>query len=368
MQNKNSAAPVPAATPPKLPNHVPIAYSTRGGYPENVFYGSFAVVDRAGKLVASAGDVETPMFTRSALKPFQALPLASHPSFAQFKLTPQETALLCSSHNGEEMHAAAAQAMLARVSLTEAALQCGSHVPYWYQAKEKRPEEGRRWNSLFHNCSGKHSGMLLYATLLGAARESYLDFDHPVQRAIREAVAYACGVENAASMPWGTDGCSAPNYAVPLAGLARAFAWMTRDDADPKYGNAGSVLFNAMATHPEMVSGEARNDLALARAGRGGGIAERGEGVAECGDWIAKVGADGIQTLASKSRGIGIAAKVSDGNQKALMVAFCAALEQLGMMNDAARAALQDWRTVAIKSIRGVEVGRFEPYVTLKMH
>ncbi len=349
MQNKNDVS-----MQPSLPNHVPIAYSTRGGFPENVFYGSFAVVDNSGKLVASAGDVASPMFTRSALKPFQALPFVSHPSFAKFNLTPQETALLCASHNGEEKHAATAQVMLARIALTDAALQCGSHVPYWYLATEKRPEEGRRWGSYFSNCSGKHSGMLLYANLLGVAHENYLEMTHPVQLAIRDAVAYACGVDNAASMPWGTDGCSAPNYAVPLAGLARAFAWMTRDDADTKYGRAGGVLFNAMATHPDFVSGEARNDLALAVAGRG--------------DWIAKVGADGIQTLASKKRGIGIAAKVSDGNQKALMVAFCAALEQLGMMDDVAREALRDWRTVSIKSIRGVEVGRVEPYVQLKMH
>jgi L-asparaginase II len=362
MQNKNDSSQTPRESL-ALPTHVPIAYSTRGGSPENVFYGSFAVVDRDGKLVASLGDVTTPMFTRSALKPFQALPLASHPGFAQFKLTPQETALLCSSHNGEEMHAAAAKAMLARVSLTEAALLCGSHVPYWYQAKNQKPETGQRWNALYSNCSGKHSGMLLYATLIGAARENYLEIDHPVQRTIREAVAYACGVENASAMPWGTDGCSAPNYAVPLAGLARAFAWMTREDDDSKYGDAGRVLFSAMATHPEMVSGEARNDLALAVAGRGDSYAMTGRG-----DWIAKVGADGIQTLASKTRGIGIAAKVSDGNGPALMVAFCAALEQLGMMDDAARQALAAWRTVSIKSIRGVEVGRIEPYVSLNMH
>ncbi|MGL4233628.1 MAG: asparaginase [Casimicrobium sp.] len=334
-----------------LPKHVPIAYTTRGGYVENVFYGSFAVVDRDGKLVAHAGDVETPIFTRSSLKPFQALPLVSHPRFADFKLTLAETALLCSSHNGEEKHADAAKAMLARVQLSDAALQCGSHAPYWFQANDKRPEEGKRWNSLFHNCSGKHSGMLLYANVLGATTENYLDYDHPVQQAIRESVAYACAVADARTMPWGTDGCSAPNYAVSLAGLARAFAWMTREQGDAKYGASGARLFEAMAKHPDMVSGEGRNDLALSLAGRG--------------DWIAKVGADGVQTLASRSRGIGIAAKVSDGNQKALMAAFCAALEQLGMMDDVSRQALGDWASAPIKSIRGVEVGRIEPHLIL---
>ncbi len=334
-----------------LPKHVPIAHASRGGHVENVFYGSLAVVDRDGKLVASAGDVITPTFTRSALKPFQALPFAAHPKFADYKLSLAETALLCSSHNGETMHADAAKAMLARLGLTDAALQCGSHVPYWYQANDKRPEEGRRWNAYFSNCSGKHSGMLLYAALIAADKGRYLDNDSVVQIAIRDAVAYACGVADPASMPWGTDGCSAPNYAVSLTGLAHAFAWMTRDDVDTKFGRAGQALFHAMATHPEMVSGEGRNDLALAKAGRG--------------DWIAKVGADGIQTLASKSRGLGIAAKVSDGNQKALMVAFCDALRQLDMLDTHAVSALEPWINVPIKSIRGVEVGRFAPNIQL---
>jgi L-asparaginase II len=335
-----------------LPKHVPIAHTTRGGFVENVFYGSVAVVDRDGALIAHAGDVSYPIFTRSALKPFQALPLAAHPRFADFKLSLAETALLCSSHNGEPMHAEAAKAMLARIGLTDEALQCGSHAPYWYQANDKRPEEGKRWNSYFHNCSGKHSGMLLLAKLLTADNSTYLNNDNAVQLLIRDAVAYACNVKDAAKMPWGTDGCSAPNYAVPLAGLARAFAWMTRDDVDAKYGDAGQRLFHAMATFPEMVSGEGRNDLALAKAGRG--------------DWIAKVGADGVQTLASKTRGIGIAAKISDGNQKALMVAFCDVLSQLDMLDTQAAEALDTWMKVPIKSIRGVEVGAYEPNVRLQ--
>lgn len=341
----------PSLSLPALPKHVPIAYSTRGGHVENVFYGSIAVVDGTGALIASQGDTESPMFTRSSLKPFQAIPLLSHPNFVDLKLTLAETALLCASHNGEQVHADAAKAMLARASLAEPALQCGNHTPYWYSANDQRPPEGQRWNALFHNCSGKHSGMLLYAHLKKASTENYLDFEHPIQSDVRQAITHVCGWSRNGELPWGTDGCSAPNYAIPLSALARGFAWLTQSASDPVYGDAGRRIFEAMAAHPEMVSGEGRNDLALARAGRG--------------DWINKVGADGVQTLASRSRGIGIAAKVSDGNLKALMVAFCAVLEKLGMMDDAARDALKAWSNVSIKSIRGVEVGRIEPHVTL---
>ncbi len=336
-----------------LPNHVPIAVSTRGGYPENVFYGSLAVVDRAGKLVASVGDVDAPIFTRSALKPLQALPLVANPRFAEYGLTAREIALLCSSHNGEAMHADTAQRLLAKIGLTDSALQCGSHAPYWYKWNDQLPEPGKRWSAYFHNCSGKHSGMLLQAKLLSTATETYLEPAHAVQQLIRDAVAYATGAADPAAMRWGTDGCSAPNFAVPLRGLARAFAWLSSVDDDARYGGAPRVLFEAMAAHPEMVSGEGRNDLALATAGRG--------------DWATKVGADGVQTLASRSRGIGIAAKVSDGNGRALMVAFCSVLEQLDMLDDQARAELAPWAGMSIKSVRGIEVGRLQPHLALNI-
>ena len=339
--------------PFELPKHVPIAVSTRGGYPENVFYGSLAVVDRSGKLLASVGDVDAPVFTRSALKPLQALPLVANPRFAEYELTPREIALLCSSHNGEAIHAETAQRLLAKIGLTDHALQCGSHAPYWYKWNNQQPEAGKRWSPYFHNCSGKHSGMLLQAKLLAVSTETYLEPENAVQQLIRDAVAYATGEPNPAAMPWGTDGCSAPNFAVPLKGLARAFAWLSSVDADARYGSAPRILFEAMAAHPEMVSGVGRNDLALATAGRG--------------DWATKAGADGVQTLASRSRGIGIAAKVSDGNGRALMVAFCSALEQLDMLDDQARAVLAPWAGVSIKSVRGIEVGRLQPHLSLDL-
>ena len=334
-----------------LPKHVPIAVSTRGGYPENVFYGSVAVVDRSGKLIASVGDVDAPIFTRSALKPLQALPLVANPRFAEYALTAKEIALLCSSHNGEAIHADTAERLLAKIGLTDSALQCGSHAPYWYKWNNQRPEEGKRWSSYFHNCSGKHSGMLLQAKLLAASTETYLEPENAVQKLIRDAVAYATGASDPAAMPWGTDGCSAPNFAVPLRGLAHAFAWLSRTEDDARYGGAPRKLFEAMAAHPEMVSGVGRNDLALSTAGRG--------------DWATKVGADGVQTLASRSRGIGIAAKLSNGNGEALMVAFCEVLEQLNMLDAEARAVLAPWAGASIKSVRGIEVGRLQPHLVL---
>jgi len=333
----------------RLPRHAPIVVTTRGDHTENLHYGSFAVVDREGRLLAGHGDVDFPVFTRSALKPLQAVPLVSHPRFDELALTPAEIALLCASHNGESRHVDTARSLLARAALSEAALQCGIHAPYWYAHNDGRPPADARWSSLHHNCSGKHAGMLLLAWLSGAATSNYLDPNHPVQVAIARAVAHACGVAEVSAMPCGTDGCSAPNYALPLAALARGAAWLTRAEPDAVYGAAPQRIFAAMAAHPEMVSGEGRHDLDLALAGAG--------------DWIAKVGAEAVQIVACRSRGLAVAVKIADGSPRALTVATCAVLDRLGLLDEPRRARLSRWAEVPIRSIRGVEVGRMAPLV-----
>lgn len=343
-----SVSPAPTLPGP-LPQHAALVVSTRGGAIENLHHGSYAVVDSGGHRLDAAGDVDFPVFTRSALKPFQALPLVAHPQFAQLGLTLAEIALLCASHNGEPRHADAARALLARAGLTEAALQCGVHTPYWYAHNDTRPPEGTRWCALHHNCSGKHSGMLLLAWLEGADPARYLERDHPVQRQIAQAVAYAAGEPDVETMTWGTDGCSAPNYALPLSGLARAAAWLTRPTPDPRYGDAPRMIFDAMANHPEMVSGEGRHDLDYALAGGG--------------DWISKVGAEGVQIVASRRHGAAVAVKIADGSPKALTVATCAVLRRLGWIDPARDEYLARWASLPIRSIRGVEVGRVSALV-----
>src|SRR5690606_27387673 len=137
--------------------------------------------------------------------------------------------------------------------------------------------------------------------------------------------------------------CSAPAYALPLRALAHAYARLTLSEPDPLYGAAPHRIARAMSRHPELVSGRGRNDLALMRAGRG--------------DWVSKVGADGVQALASFSRGIAITAKCSDGQLAPLMVALVAALEQLGWLEEADRQALAQLLPPPMKNAAGVEVG-----------
>jgi L-asparaginase II len=332
-----------------LPRHVPITVAYRGGHPENIHHGSLAVVNVRGELLASVGDVDSPMFTRSSLKPFQAMPLIAQAA-DRYGLTDADVALLCASHNGEPMHVERAAALLAKIGAGESSLACGSHVPFFFSTNGVTPEPGARFTRLHHNCSGKHTGMLLLAHALGAPQTGYLDTAHPVQLEAACSVSHFSGVP-VAELVRGIDGCSAPNYALPLRSLAHAFARLTLNEPDALYGKAPLRIARAMSQHPELVSGQGRNDLALMRAGRG--------------DWVSKVGADGVQVLASFSRGIGIAAKVSDGLLPPLMVAFVSAMEQLGWLDDESRAALASLIPPPLKNAAGIEVGEMRAVLEL---
>ncbi len=321
--------------------HVPLTAVTRHGTLESMHAGSVAVVDRDGHVLFAAGDPECLTFTRSSLKPLQALPFVAAGGPARFGYTQAEVAMLCASHAGEPRHVAAAASMLAKAGNVPGDLQCGAHAPYLYEARGEVPPPPP-YSPLANNCSGKHSGMLAHCVACGYTKHDYLAYAHPLQAEIRRAVAAFTGVEERA-MAWGVDGCSAPNYAVPLAGLARAFARLAAATDDPDYGAAPRALADAMTAHPAMVSGEHGADLLLMSAGRG--------------DWITKVGAEGVHAIGVRSRGWGIAVKVADGSTRGRGPAVVATLEQLGLLDAAAREALAPLARPSLRNVRGTVVG-----------
>ncbi|MGB4409453.1 MAG: asparaginase [Burkholderiaceae bacterium] len=324
-----------------LPQHVPLIATIRGDQPENIFYGSVAVVLSNGLLLSSVGDMRTPMYTRSALKPFQAMPLVA--GFAdQYALSDADIAVLCASHNGEAAHSTRVASLLKRAGRSDSDLQCGIHVPYYYTSNHLPPPEKGSYGRLQHNCSGKHAGMLMLANALGEPASTYTQRTHRVQEAIADSVAHFSGVAGG-KLVTGIDGCSVPNYAIPLPALAYAYSRLTRAEPDEIYGNAPMRIFQAMSQHAALVSGMGRNDLALNRAGAG--------------DWIAKLGADGVQAIASRSRQTAITVKIADGDLPMLMLIVVTVLEQMGWMTDTARHALKSYVPGPLRNVAGHEVG-----------
>ncbi|MEP6791584.1 MAG: asparaginase, partial [Ramlibacter sp.] len=180
---------------------------------------------------------------------------------------------------------------------------------------------------------------------------NYLAPGHPLQQAIRRAVARAVGLTEG-DLKIAIDGCSAPNYAMPLSRLATGYARLASGAADGEFGESFAQLSDAMSAHPDLVSGTHRSDQAFMRAGRG--------------DWVTKVGADGVQAVASKSRGQAFAIKIIDANRPALFAATVATLDQLGWLDARQREELRPWRAEPIANARGTQVGERKPVFTLQ--
>lgn len=343
----------------------PLVEYTRGGLVESLHTGALAVSDADGRLVASWGDPQAVVFLRSAAKPFQALPLVESGAAARFGLTPRELALTCASHLGLDLHLEVLHGLQARIGASEADLLCGTH-PLDDPATARQlilagqtPTPGR------HNCSGKHTGMLALARHWDVPLSQYLDPAGPVQAAIRQAFAEMCGLPPEAVVT-GIDGCSAPNFAVPLASAARAYARL----ADPGRLPAGRAsalrqIFAAMTAHPEMVRGPGGYDTELMRV--------------RPGQWASKGGAEGYQAVALApgalgpgSPALGLTLKVADGNGRAVSLAASEALRQLGALPAEAWAELGRLGLtppLALRNWRGLQVGeartvfRLEPKV-----
>ena len=321
---------------------VPLIQLSRGGTPECLHFGAIAVVNRQGQVTAMAGNPHLQTFTRSTLKALQALPFVASGGHKALGYSQAQVAMLCASHNGEAVHAQAADDMLHQAGLSYKTLRCGCHVPGLFTLLEQLPPADLAFDERHNNCSGKHAGFLGHCVQQGWSLDDYIDPMHPLQQAVRKAVASAVSMDEA-DMKMGIDGCSAPNYAMPLSRLAYGYARLASDTDDDTWGESFAALAQAMTDHPEMVSGTGRNDLALMQAGAG--------------DWVTKIGADGVQVVASKSRGEAFAIKISDGNKPALYAATVEALSQLGWLNAAQRATLEPWRNREIRNARQMLVG-----------
>jgi L-asparaginase II len=311
-----------------------IAEVTRGGIVESRHTGAFAVVDAAGRLVISSGDIAAPVFPRSAVKAFQCVPLIESGAADRFGMTAEELALACASHNGEPDHVRVARAMLAKSDTSEACYECGIHWPMREGAAHDLARSGGAPDQVHNNCSGKHAGMLALARQLGASSAGYVAIDHPVQQAVAAALSRYCDVEPAA-LTWGIDGCSVPTWAFPLRNMALGFARLTTTPT-------GQRIISAVRAHPFMVAGTGRFDTRLMQA------------VPRV---FAKVGAEGVYCGCIAHAGLGIAVKCDDGGTRAAEAAFAGVLLGLDVWSADERSALTGFAASALTNWRKVHVG-----------
>jgi len=323
----------------------------RGPLTESVHRGHLAAVDACGRLLAEAGEPRLVTFARSAAKPLQALPVIEAGAADAFGLTATELALLCASHSGEAEHVDAAGALLAKLGLSAAQLQCGVHEPFDAAAARRLRERGEPPTSLHNNCSGKHAGMLALALRLSAPVESYMDAGHPVQRLMHNTVAAMCGL-SAAELHTGVDGCGVPVFGMPLDRLAYAYARLGKPEGlSAERAAACTRVIAALRAHPRLLAGSGRFDTRLIEA-TGGRI-------------VGKMGAEGVFALCVPEQGFGLALKIADGQQRALYPAVTEALRQLGWLQERELAELAEFHEPVQRNWQGAEVGRIRPEVRL---
>jgi len=245
----------------------PIFEVTRGDIVESLHHGSIAVVDALGKLISSYGDLQEVAFLRSSAKPFQVLPFVEGGGVEHFGFTTRELALACASHEGSDLHVKTVEGMQKKIGIGESDLQCGSHMPGDVEAFKRLILNNELPTPNLNNCSGKHTAMLAHAKMRGLPLENYLELDHPIQKDILASFADMCLIPVEEIKP-GIDGCSAPNFAVPLYNAALGFARLCdpRELTDAR-ATACRKITSAMTTHPEMVSGVGEFDCELMKVG-----------------------------------------------------------------------------------------------------
>ena len=313
---------------------------TRGGRAESRHGGAICVAGPDGRTVLTVGDVDAPVFPRSAVKAIQALPLVESGAADAFGFGRHELALAQASHGGEPAHVQLAAAMLAAVGLDESALECGTHFPSHAAAARELVRQGLGPNQLHNNCSGKHANFLALARHLGVEHRGYIGAGHPVQEAVREALQALTGAAHGADER-GTDGCSIPTYAVPLSALARGFArFATGTGLSRERAVAARRLFEAAVSEPYFVAGTDRFDTDV--MGLLSGVA------------LLKTGAEGVYCGAIPSLGLGIALKCDDGATRAAEAMMAAVLARLLPEHEA---ALRRWTAAPVLSRRGAVVG-----------
>lgn len=295
----------------------------------------------AGAPVDPAGEHGAASFWRSALKPFQILPVVESGAADAFGFGPAELAVASGSHGGRSEHVQTVERMLTALGVSADDLYCGPHPPYDEDAATALACAGHAPTRVHNNCSGKHTAMLALAAHGGWDVEGYWRLAHPVQRAIRRRLADFLDLDPD-ELRWEVDGCGLPTPFLSLREMAVAYARLGRAAAAGDEGPARVVA--AMTGRPDLTSSPGREPLVLMRAGTG--------------RLLAKEGAEGVMCVTAPDEGWGVALKIADGARRAIGPATVAVLDQAGLLTEDERASLAPLAEPAIRSTRGDEIGQ----------
>lgn len=320
-----------------------LAEVTRGDIVESRHFGHISVVwAEDGESFMSLGEADRMVLSRSALKPLQAFPTLVLARERGLEVTPEEMAVACASHRAEPFHLQAVNGLLAHAGATPDDLYCGPQMPNLASVADSMRAAGIEPGRIHNNCSGKHSTMLLLNHLLEAPKDQYADPNGAVQQHIQEGIQRLTGYDE--PLPYGIDGCGAPNYGLPLDKLALGFARLANPEGLSQVEQeTANAMRAAIYAHPEHLSSTGSFDSQLIRAG-GGRL-------------VVKAGAEGCYGIGVSNPALGIAIKFDDGNARAMAPVVLALLERLRVLTPDELAPLEEYRTLDVTNTRGEVVG-----------
>jgi len=310
----------------------------RGDFIESIHVAYAVVVNGEGEIVYSSGDPHYLTCVRSTLKPFQASATVKEGATKAVGLTPAESALMCASHNGEDIHVKTAESMLKKIGYDTSYYECGTHFPYDKESKIKLIQNDEKASALHNNCSGKHAGMLCLAKHLQVDPKGYTDSNHPVQQLIMEQVKRFSELDE---FPLAIDGCSAPVPFLPLFNIALMYQKFASGNYDEL-----NTLFDAVTSNPYLIAGKNRFDT---------DFIETMDGKA-----VTKVGGEAVRGLGIRvgnGEVFGIALKVLDGNQRCSPIATMAVLDELDLLTKDQSEKLSSYKKIVLRNHRKIETG-----------
>jgi L-asparaginase II len=314
----------------------------RNGLIEAFHSAHIAAVDSKGKLLYSSGDPHHITYSRSCIKPIQALPVLYTGAADEFKFTDREIAIISGSHSGEDKHLDTVRSILEKAGLDEGLLKCKGHVPF---NKEQAKSVGQNYTALHDNCSGKHAGALAVCKYKGWDHETYIQPDHPLTKEIVNYISKLTGLEKD-DIYIGSDGCDIPNFAIPIYKMAHLFSLLL-DPGDGALSPSLRRIGNAMIEHPFMVAGTERFDTVIMND--------------LSGILLSKAGAAGLQTVAVRSEdgNMGISIKIEDGAYSSVIPLLTYhVLSELGIKSESEN----KYNTPLVKTRSGKIVGSIHSF------
>ena len=310
----------------------------RGDFIESIHVAYAVVVNEAGEILYSNGDPDYFTCVRSTLKPFQASAAVKEGAIKTAGFNSEECALMCASHNGEDIHVKTAEDMLQKIGYDTSHYECGTQFPYDKESKIKLIQNDEKPSALHNNCSGKHAGMLCLAKHLQVDPKGYTDPDHPVQQLIINQTKQFSELND---FPLVIDGCSAPVPFLPLFNIALMYQKFASGNYDEL-----NTLFDAITSNPYLIAGKNRFDTDFIEAMDGKAVA--------------KVGGEGVRGVGirtAKGETYGVALKVLDGNQRCSPIATVAVLEELDLLTKDQSEKLSSYKKIAFQNHRKIETG-----------